>query len=139
MKSFCPGFNSMSCQNCGERHFDAVYFLFFGRGEISVICQDVRLLKEKFDERVPLSKSVSSSQTTCILASSGSSLKSVASLVAEQDLTSETLEKMSPAPAVDVESLKSRGDEKIGDFWRQLSDDGWDLFENETELNGKAL
>ncbi|KAL9430890.1 hypothetical protein AB3S75_026145 [Citrus x aurantiifolia] len=109
------------------------------QGEISVICQDVRLLKEKFDERVPLSKSVSSSQTTCILASSGSSLKSVASLVAEQDLTSETLEKMSPAPAVDVESLKSRGDEKIGDFWRQLSDDGWDLFENETELNGKAL
>ncbi|GAY40729.1 hypothetical protein CUMW_054240 [Citrus unshiu] len=109
------------------------------QGEISVICQDVRLLKEKFDERVPLSKSVSSSQTTCILASSGSSLKSVASLVAEQDLTSETLEKMSPAPAVDVESLKSRGDEKNGDFWRQLSDDGWDLFENETELNGKAL
>ncbi|KDO68793.1 hypothetical protein CISIN_1g004517mg [Citrus sinensis] len=109
------------------------------QGEISVICQDVRLLKEKFDERVPLSKSVSSSQTTCILASSGSSMKSVASLVAEQDLTSETLEKMSPAPAVDVESLKSRGDEKIGDFWRQLSDDGWDLFENETELNGKAL
>lgn len=129
----------MSCQNCGERHFDAVYFLFFGRGEISVICQDVRLLKEKFDERVPLSKSVSSSQTTCILASSGSSMKSVASLVAEQDLTSETLEKMSPAPSVDVESLKSRGDEKNGDFWRQLSDDGWDLFENETELNGKAL
>lgn len=116
-----------------------VVCLSFGRGEISVICQDVRLLKEKFDERVPLSKSVSSSQTTCILASSGSSMKSMASLVAEQDLTSETLEKMSPAAAVDAESPKSGGDEKIGDDWRQLSDDGWDLFENETELNGKNL
>jgi hypothetical protein len=33
------------------------------QGEISVICQDVKLLKEKFDNRVSLIKSVSSSQT----------------------------------------------------------------------------
>ncbi|KAJ6401167.1 hypothetical protein OIU84_016558, partial [Salix udensis] len=60
------------------------------QGEISVICQDVRLLKEKFDERVPLSKSVSSSQTSCILASSGTSVKSLASdLGAEIGETSE--------------------------------------------------
>lgn len=57
--------------------FSVCYLL--SRGEISVICQDVRLLKEKFDERVPLSQSISSSQTSCILASSGSSLKSIAS------------------------------------------------------------
>ncbi|KAM7253968.1 hypothetical protein ACFE04_031650 [Oxalis oulophora] len=48
------------------------------QGEISVICQDVRLLKENFDKRVPFSKSISSSQTSCKLASSGS-LKSIAS------------------------------------------------------------
>lgn len=39
----------------------------------------MRLLKEKFDDRVPLSKSVCSSQTSCILATSGSSVKGMAS------------------------------------------------------------
>ncbi|KAL8513557.1 hypothetical protein ACS0TY_012869 [Phlomoides rotata] len=47
------------------------------QGEIAVICHDVRLLKENFDERVPFSKSLSSSQTSCILASSTSSSKSL--------------------------------------------------------------
>nr|GEU86222.1 hypothetical protein [Tanacetum cinerariifolium] len=41
------------------------------QGEISVKCQDVLLLKEKFDKRIPLSRSLSSSQTSSILASSG--------------------------------------------------------------------
>lgn len=36
-------------------------------------------MKEKFHERVPLSKSLSSSQTTSVLASSSSSLTSAAS------------------------------------------------------------
>ncbi|KAF3961442.1 hypothetical protein CMV_013932 [Castanea mollissima] len=59
------------------------------QGEISVICQDVSLLKEKFDDRVPLSKSVSSSQTSCILAASGISAKSMVSgLVPEGTLAS---------------------------------------------------
>ncbi|KAK4558464.1 hypothetical protein RGQ29_007984 [Quercus rubra] len=59
------------------------------QGEISVICQDVSLLKEKFDDRVPLSKSVSSSQTSCILAASGTSVKSMVSgLVPEGTLAS---------------------------------------------------
>ncbi|KAL5068237.1 hypothetical protein RYX36_019124 [Vicia faba] len=49
------------------------------QGEISVICQDIRLLKEKFDANLPLSQSFSSSQTSCILASSGSSHKTIAS------------------------------------------------------------
>ncbi|KAJ6343555.1 hypothetical protein OIU76_005322 [Salix suchowensis] len=67
------------------------------QGEISVICQDVRLLKEKFDERVPLSKSVSSSQTSCILASSGTSVKSLASdLGAEIGETSELPKRAGP-------------------------------------------
>ncbi|XP_076917814.1 uncharacterized protein LOC143578012 [Bidens hawaiensis] len=48
------------------------------QGEISVKCQDVLLLKEKFDKGIPLSRSLYSSQTSSILASSGSSLRSVA-------------------------------------------------------------
>ncbi|KAJ4727514.1 nuclear mitotic apparatus protein 1-like isoform X1 [Melia azedarach] len=110
------------------------------QGEISVICQDVRLLKQKFDECVPLSESVSSSQTTCILASSGSSMKSMASIVAEQGLTSETPEKISPTPSVGIQSPKSElEDGRTGDIWKELSDEGWDFFENDPELNIKGL
>lgn len=90
------------------------------QGEISVICQDVRLLKERFDERVPLSKSVSSSQTSCILASSGSSIKSMASNLAAE--TGETAElPKEPVLACSVE--RDFSDEK------QLLDDGWDFVE----------
>lgn len=46
------------------------------QGEIFVKCQDVLLLKEKFDKRIPLSRILSSSQTSSILASSSSSFKS---------------------------------------------------------------
>lgn len=46
------------------------------RGEIAVICQDVKQLKEKFDQRLPLSRSLFSTQTSFLLASSNSSLKS---------------------------------------------------------------
>ena len=53
-----------------------MFLCLFCRGEVSVICQDVSLLKEKFDKRLPLSMSVSSSQTSCKLASSGSSVSS---------------------------------------------------------------
>ncbi|KAL8151575.1 hypothetical protein V2J09_021383 [Rumex salicifolius] len=49
------------------------------QGEICVICEDVKLLKEKYDAKVPLSACLSSKQTSCILASSGSSSKSTAS------------------------------------------------------------
>lgn len=46
------------------------------RGEIAVICEDVKQLKEKFDQRLPLSRSLFSTQTSFLLASSNSSLKS---------------------------------------------------------------
>ncbi|KAG6402959.1 hypothetical protein SASPL_135174 [Salvia splendens] len=46
------------------------------QGEIAVICQDVKQLKEKFDQRLPLSRSLFSTQTSFLLASSNSSLKS---------------------------------------------------------------
>jgi hypothetical protein len=81
------------------------------RGEISVICQDVRLLKEKFDDRVPLSKSVSSGQTSCILAASGTSVKSMVSdLVPEGSLASSGLSVKSIASdLVPEHSLASSG------------------------------
>lgn len=103
-----------------------------------MICQDVRLLKEKFDERVPLSKSWSSSQTTCILASSGcSSVKSIASPAAEQDLMSQrTLDD----PSFDVQSSKrSFEDDRTGAARKDLLDDEWDFFDKESELYGKDL
>ncbi|KAL4379531.1 hypothetical protein GQ457_02G003160 [Hibiscus cannabinus] len=85
------------------------------QGEISVICQDVRLLKEKFDR--------------CIMSSKSSSLKSMASdLGPEQGETDKTLEKRSPTPSIDVQSPKSRSSEewyKADD--KELIDEGWEL------------
>ncbi|KAJ4969573.1 hypothetical protein NE237_016274 [Protea cynaroides] len=70
------------------------------QGEIAVICQDVKSLKEKFDERAPISKSLSSSQTSCILASWSLSFKSLAfDPITEKVKASEALEKPSPAPS----------------------------------------
>ncbi|KAI4326496.1 hypothetical protein MLD38_031804 [Melastoma candidum] len=63
------------------------------QGEISVIFRDVWLLKEKFDARVPLSQSVSLSQTCYLLASSGSSQRSLSnSLNLNDDEAFEILE-----------------------------------------------
>ncbi|KAM1343982.1 hypothetical protein PS2_008028 [Malus domestica] len=107
------------------------------QGEISVICQDVRLLKEKFDERVPLSESVSSSQTSCILASSGSSMKSVAfDLVPERLELPKSPEKASPAPSVDGLSPKSILErERTKADQKELIDGGWDVvFDEELDV-----
>ncbi|XP_042518062.1 uncharacterized protein LOC122091892 [Macadamia integrifolia] len=104
------------------------------QGEIAVICQDVKLLKEKFDECVPISKSLSSSQTSCILASSSSSIKSLVSdRVPEEVEASE--EKPSPAPSSEgqvqkssVEENTAAGDDKIP------LDDGWEFFGDEDDF-----
>ncbi|TQD92814.1 hypothetical protein C1H46_021589 [Malus baccata] len=107
------------------------------QGEISVICQDVRLLKEKFDERVPLSESVSSSQTSCILASSGSSMKSAAfDLVPERLELPKSPEKASPAPSVDGLSPKSLLErERTKADQKELIDGGWDVvFDEELDV-----
>ncbi|XP_057484289.1 uncharacterized protein LOC130770740 [Actinidia eriantha] len=99
------------------------------QGEISVICQDVKLLKEKFDERVPLSKSLSSGQTTCILASSNSSLKSLApDQVPELVESPETPKSTSPKHSVDGQV--SSGEERERDDRKALADDGWEFFDN---------
>ncbi|XVF72453.1 hypothetical protein PTKIN_Ptkin12aG0122600 [Pterospermum kingtungense] len=106
------------------------------QGEISVICEDVSLLKQKFDERIPLSKSISSSQTSCILASSGSSVKSMASdLGPEQWETAKTLEKRSPTPSIDEQSPKTRSsEEKYKADGKELLDDDWEIFDRDVEF-----
>ncbi|KAF3436327.1 hypothetical protein FNV43_RR23419 [Rhamnella rubrinervis] len=109
------------------------------QGEISVICLDVRLLKEKFDERVPLSESLSSNQTSCILASSGSSLKSMAhDSVSNGGQSSKLLlEKASLVSSIIGLSPKSISEEdKVKADHKELLEDGWDIFEKDIELDG---
>ncbi|XP_060181444.1 uncharacterized protein LOC132611048 [Lycium barbarum] len=100
------------------------------QGEISVICQDVRLLKEKFDDCVPLSKSLCSSQTSCILASSSSSSKSI---VPEQVPKPADLllapEKMDTVSCHEEEH-KASEDVKSVIHNTDLLDDGWEIFDN---------
>lgn len=113
----------------------------------------MRLLKEKFDDRVPLSESVSSSQTSCILATtSGLSLKSMASdlvpgrslassgssltsAVPEQGESSETPKKTSPTSSVHSPSLGSGDKEERARAVKALLDEGWDFFDQDAELD----
>ncbi|CAL5207035.1 unnamed protein product [Lathyrus oleraceus] len=77
------------------------------QGEISVICQDIRLLKEKFDANLPLSQSFTSSQTSCILASSGSSHKTLASNAGSEHSDSSEILKITQASYVGSEHSDS--------------------------------
>ncbi|XP_010430491.1 PREDICTED: uncharacterized protein LOC104714727 isoform X2 [Camelina sativa] len=99
------------------------------QGEISVICQDIRHLKEKFDNRVPLSQSISSSQTSCKLASSASSMRS---LLLEKPL--EASYETPEASISDDERLKALVDDDKKDERKELLEDGWDIFDKELEL-----
>ncbi|XP_009769175.1 uncharacterized protein LOC107809980 [Nicotiana tabacum] len=100
------------------------------QGEISVICQDVRLLKEKFDDRIPLSKSLCSSQTSCILASSSSSLKSmVPDQVADPADLLDAPEKMDTA-SYHEEEHKASEDVKSVIHDKDLLDDEWEMCDN---------
>lgn len=108
------------------------------QGEISVICQDVGLLKEKFDKRLPLSMSVSSSQTSCKLASSSSSQKSMASgLVSEERESPKSPEKGSPVSPTSDRSIAEE-DKKVESDDRELLEDGWDIFDKDAELDVEA-
>ncbi|KAL5701706.1 hypothetical protein ACHQM5_027017 [Ranunculus cassubicifolius] len=106
------------------------------QGEIGVICHDIKLLKENFDDRVPLSKSLSSSQTSCILASSGSTGRSLslsASLGSDKDEQLESPKLLSPIIPVDNSLEKSMSEWSEGSMKKNVEDD-WDLFEDETDL-----
>lgn len=134
----CTAFNSFACRDVANfveilwDHFLEVTFYAFlsGRGEISVICQDVRLLKEKFDERLPLSKSLTSSQTSCILASSSSSLKSMTPEQGEQ--LTETAMNTELAPSL-VQAEYSAAETAAHDD-EALINDEWEIFDNPTLL-----
>ncbi|KAL7126584.1 hypothetical protein ABFS83_14G198200 [Erythranthe nasuta] len=115
------------------------------QGEIAVICHDVRLLKEKFEERVPYSKSLASSQTSCILASSTSSVKSqnpeqVEPLHNESSL--ETKKKTESISGFEDGHSSSSEDEAAAtyDDLKALAadndddDDGWELFDINREI-----
>ncbi|KAJ1405117.1 hypothetical protein SESBI_26059 [Sesbania bispinosa] len=106
------------------------------QGEISVICQDIRLLKEKFDANLPLSKSFTSSQTSCILASSGSSHKTLQSDVGSEHSDPSEIHKTSSAASIESLSSKSGHEEERSKAdHKALLDDGWDIFEKDAELN----
>ncbi|KAG7652910.1 hypothetical protein ISN44_As01g002340 [Arabidopsis suecica] len=95
------------------------------QGEISVICQDVKLLKEKFENRVPLTKSISSSLTS----SCGSSMRSLGLENPSERLNGvpeTSSNKNFPEAAASFMN-------KEKDDCRDLLEDGWDIFEKETE------
>lgn len=104
-----------------------------------MICQDVRVLKEKFDEGIPFSKSLSSSQTSCILASSASSSKS---LIPEQQLESlpkegadDSMETREKQGVSSFSTQFSSGDEATKDDHKAPdSDDEWEIFDRDTQF-----
>ncbi|CAI9778523.1 unnamed protein product [Fraxinus pennsylvanica] len=101
------------------------------QGEIAVIRQDLRLLKEKCDDRVPFSKSLSSSQTSFILASSSSSLKTLfpdhVESVPDQIDSLENPNKRDPDPCLDEQmSVK----EATRDDTKERVDEEWEFFDN---------
>ncbi|KAI3526776.1 hypothetical protein L1887_06039 [Cichorium endivia] len=116
------------------------------QGEISVKCQDVRLLKEKFDKRIPLS----SSQTSSISASPTCSFrktfepepeayetpKKSLELDGSYGLLDKTPPRSgaqspkSPTPTVHTFPFATGGVEKQSDAWKLLlNDDDWELFD----------
>ncbi|KAL2507730.1 hypothetical protein Fot_31377 [Forsythia ovata] len=101
------------------------------QGEIAVIRQDVRLLKENFDECVPFSKSLSSSQTSFILASSSSSLKTLVpdqvEPVPDKIDSLENPKKRDPEPCSDEQMSEK---EATKDDSEERVDEGWEIFDN---------
>lgn len=105
------------------------------QGEISVICQDVKSLKENFDDHASPGKCPLLRQTSSILASSNSSVKSLASDPGPAQL--ELLElpaKASRTPSVGSQTPRSSvGEEQAGEAGatprKELLDEDWELFD----------
>ncbi|KAL6502848.1 hypothetical protein OROHE_024016 [Orobanche hederae] len=98
------------------------------QGEIAVICDDVKLLKERFDENVPFSKSLSSAQTSCILASSTSFSRNPN----PEDLVPDGADSLVAQSERDISCFArwSFEGELTRDDHNALTDDGWILFDD---------
>ncbi|OWM73988.1 hypothetical protein CDL15_Pgr022259 [Punica granatum] len=103
-------------------------------GGVAVICHDVKLLKERFNSGVSLSKSISFGQTSCILASSSSSINSSASSdrIPDYGETCKAPNDSSLESSIDGSSSRKESEDKniAGAEQKELSDEGWELYEN---------
>ncbi|XP_057800811.1 uncharacterized protein LOC131016195 [Salvia miltiorrhiza] len=121
------------------------------QGEIAVICQDVKHLKEKFDQHLPLGKSLFSNQTSFLLASSTSSLKSLVPdqvetvtvrdderLETENNRNHEKVPEEDEAAREDCNAPENNSDhEKVPEVEAAredskvlIEDDGWEFFDS---------
>nr|VDD41413.1 unnamed protein product [Brassica oleracea] len=100
------------------------------QGEISVICQDVKLLKEKFDNRVSITKPATSSLTS----SCGSSIMRSLVLETPAEPLNGMLETSSSKNKSPEEEEASSTMNKLKNDCRELLEDGWDIFDKDIEL-----
>lgn len=115
-----------------EKYF-CLPFAVSTRGEIAVICQDVKLLKERFDQHVPLGKSLFSSQTSFMLASLASSWKNLAPDQVETVAVGNG-DQLEPENNRDYEYVPEEDEAAREDCKALLADDGWELFDS-SEVN----
>ncbi|VVA89815.1 unnamed protein product [Arabis nemorensis] len=117
------------------------------QGEISVICQDVKLLKEKFDKRVSLTESISSQ--TSSYASFVRNLVMYTPSEPFNEVPAET-SSINKTPEATMNEEEKKGDrrERLEDGWewgeekkkdvrRERLEDGWEwdiIFDKETDL-----
>ncbi|KAI3423213.1 CUE domain-containing protein [Psidium guajava] len=104
------------------------------QGEIAVICQDVKSLKENFDRGIQLSKSVSSRKMSRISSSASSSdLSSISTdTIPEQGKTLKILNKIGPLNSIDDIGSPSKRvikEEEASIGRKELEDEGWELCE----------
>ncbi|WZZ56384.1 hypothetical protein YC2023_056491 [Brassica napus] len=101
------------------------------QGEISVICQDVKLLKEKFDNRVSIPKKAGTSSLT---SSCGSSIMRSLVLETPAEPLNGMLETSSSKNKSPEEEEASSTMNKLKNDCRELLEDGWDIFDKDIEL-----
>ncbi|XP_051143210.1 uncharacterized protein LOC127259710 [Andrographis paniculata] len=95
------------------------------QGEIGVVCQDVRLLKEKLDDHIHFSKSVSNSVSSGKLAYSLSSL--------EVEAVSDSLEATATTTTTKAKERHPSDEQQSDDDGKAVLEGGWDLCENEND------
>lgn len=119
----------------------SILILFIRRGEIAVMCEDVLLLKERVNGRVPLSKSLQLMASTLSSSSSSSSRNSRCSsdgvvpsaISADNQIRIDEERSISRKLNISEETEPAKTD---GSIHRSTPEDGWELCE-EDWLNGK--